>query len=68
MTYGQIVAKRWKKQYCKRNKWFIYADWDLLQPSDYYTILLELKSKEAIRTLIGFSWVKRLPKKVSNGK
>ncbi len=62
MTYGKIVAKRYKKQYCKRKIWEEMDDWEI-QPEQVHLILLELKSKAAINALMGTaSWTKRLPK------
>jgi hypothetical protein len=60
MRYGPIVAKRWKKQYYKRNTWNIIGGFEP-QPQEIYIILLELKSKTAINALVGPSWTKRLP-------
>jgi hypothetical protein len=62
VTYGQIVAKDWKKQYCKRGKWLAYADWPI-QPEAYYRIIRELKSIEAIQALLNSSWVRHLKRK-----
>ena len=62
MTYGKIVAKRYKNQYFIKKKWLIYSEWDI-QPKEYYTILLELKTKAAIEALIGKSWTRNLPVK-----
>jgi len=62
MRYGPIVAKRYKKQYCKYNKWETYQWWTI-QPEQIHTILLELKSKEAILALVGDSWTRRLPRR-----
>lgn len=60
MTAGERVAKRYKKQYCKRNVWKEMEDWDL-QPEQIHLILLELKTKAAIDALMGNgSWTKRL--------
>lgn len=61
MTYGQIVAARWKRQYFKRNKWTKYSDWEN-SPEQIYTVLLELRSKTAIEALLDKSWTRRLPK------
>lgn len=64
MRYGPIVAKRWKRQYFKRitkreKAWAEYFNWEI-QPSEIYTILLELKSKAVIEALIGPSWTRYL--------
>lgn len=59
MSYGQQVAKRWKRQYCKRGKWTKYADWHT-QPESLYVILQELKSKTAIEALLNKSWCRYL--------
>ncbi len=64
MKYGPIVAARYRKQYCKRNKWSTFPDWEI-QPEQRYLILLELRSKEAIKAILNSSWTKRLPKKAS---
>jgi len=64
MTYGKIVAKRFKRQYYKKKEWATFTFWDI-QPEDHYTILLELRTKKAIEALIGSSWTKNLPRKVS---
>lgn len=65
MTYGEIVAKRYKKQYCKRKDWTEMDDWEI-KPKQVHLILLELKSKEAIDALLGNdSWTRRLPRKLS---
>lgn len=62
MRYGPIVAKRFKSQYfSKRKGWATFPDWQI-QPEQIHTILLELKSKEAIRAILDKSWTKRLPK------
>lgn len=62
MKYGPIVAKRFEKQYCKRNRWEIMKRWEI-QPEQLHLILCELTSKEAINALLGNSaWTKRLPK------
>lgn len=62
-TYGKIVARRYKRQYCKRKVWSEYHDWEL-QPEQIHLILLELKSKAAIAALINDSWTRRLPRKL----
>lgn len=61
MTWGKIVAKRYKKQYCKRNKWTVYPSWNR-QPEECHLILLELKTKKAIKALLNISWVQHLRK------
>lgn len=62
ITYGQIVAERFKKQYFKYKKWKEYDSWNI-QPESMHKILLELKTKEAINILMGNnSWTKRFPK------
>lgn len=61
-TIGQIVAARFRKQYFCNRKWLEFDQW-YLQPEQMYTILLELRSKEAVDTLLGTSsWTRRLPK------
>lgn len=68
MTYGRIVAKRYKEQYFrKRTGWKNYDAWQI-QPEQYHMILLELKSKEAIEALVGGSWTNRLPKRKGKQK
>lgn len=64
MTYGKIVAKRWKRQYYdgRKKKWDMFESWEI-QPEQVHTILLELKSKEAIAALLNVSWARNLPKK-----
>lgn len=62
MTYGQIVAKRFKKKYfTKKNGWQTFETWTI-QPEAIYLILTELKTKRAIEALVDKSWTKRLPR------
>lgn len=64
MTYGQIVAKRYRRQYYdgRKKKWDTFPSWGEQQPEQVYTILRELKSKAAIEALLNVSWTRRLPK------
>ncbi len=66
MTYGQIVAERYKRQYYdgRKKQWDTFAQWEgrYMQPEATWTILRELKSKEAIELLLNKSWTRRLPK------
>ncbi|MES2355584.1 MAG: hypothetical protein V4568_14540 [Pseudomonadota bacterium] len=63
MTYGKMVAEKWKRQYYdgRTKKWKEMDMWDM-QPEEYHRVLLELRSKEAINALIGDSWTRRLKK------
>lgn len=63
MTYGEIVAERYKRQYFKYKKWKTFEDWEM-QPEQFHTILLELRSKTAIEALMGKSWTRNLPKQL----
>lgn len=69
MTYGKIVAKRWKKQYYdgRKKEWKTYPSWANQQPESVYIVLLEIRSKAAITALINASWARRLPKRTSQG-
>ncbi len=64
ISYGRIVAERYRRQYYdgRTKKWDVFPDWPM-QPKQYYTVLLELKSKEAIEALLNCSWVRYLPRK-----
>ena len=63
MTYGQIVAERYKRQYFTKSKgWTRYEDWQT-QPEEYYIILLEISSKRAIAALLNESWTRYLPRR-----
>lgn len=61
-TYGQIVAEKWKEQYFSGGRWDTFTEWPI-SPKDYYLILRELKSKEAIKAFVGSSWLRCLRKK-----
>lgn len=63
MTYGKLVAERYKKQYCKRGKWKTYDEWDI-QPERVYIILRELRTKKAIEALLNPSWTRQLDRQM----
>lgn len=72
MTYGQAVARDFKRQYCHKGKWDQISGWEY-QPHEIYTVLLELRTLKAIHCLLDKSWTRGLQKKmrsreVSDGK
>lgn len=59
MTKGQIVAAKFKRQYCAHGSWNTYSDWEY-QPEQIHTVLLELTSEKAITALLDKSWLREI--------
>lgn len=65
---GPYVANKYRRQYCKYNKWKTFQDWRL-QPEQTYLILCELMTKAAVDALLGNdSWTKRIPKALTRAE
>lgn len=51
----KAIAERWRKQYTYRGKWKTYEFWQT-QPEQCYRVLIELKTIDAVESLLGQSW------------